>query len=318
VKLLIVILITAIAAFAPGCVEEYRVSLEADPREGGQLSGEGSYRTGTEVTVEAESAEGYLFREWKENGETVHTEKSYRFTVEEDRSLRAVFEEELLEGAAVRYADEHAAGAETIKVLDEEERIIFEYSIAEFRTWAQKHWEEIFEEIPAFADIETVYPEDFAAFDYTAALSPGGGKLAFSIHRYFAATFMSFVGVVNLQTEETALVSTENRGQIGEFLWSPRGTYIAYALNTAKGEAFFLSIDNVEEMEKEFTLSRDDIAAALEEGDPVGMPFFENMGWFEEEKRLQFTTNVRIDGEIEAIEWSIDAGGTDLRKESSQ
>ncbi len=93
-KTLILVLIL-ILIFVAGCPrEEYQVSLESNPQEGGQVSGAGSYSPESKVTVEAEPAEGYVFVRWEENGETVSMEKSYEFTVKEDRNLVAVFQVE--------------------------------------------------------------------------------------------------------------------------------------------------------------------------------------------------------------------------------
>lgn len=78
-----------------------------------------------------------------------------------------------------------------------------------------------------------VYPENLSCFEDTAALSPCGKKFAFSVSDYYAATHMSFVGVVNLETGEVDLVDEENRGRIEKFCWSPEGNCLAYALNTA-------------------------------------------------------------------------------------
>lgn len=313
-NILLLLAFVVVFAFAVGCAEEsYQVNVEAYPSEGGQVTGEGTYPLDTEVSVEAEPAEGYIFKEWQEEGETVSTEKIFKFAVNEDRNLTALFKKEVLTGETVEYADER----KTIKVLNEEGEVVFEYTIDEFKNWAQDNWENIFEETPAFVEERPVDPQNFSFFDDAAALSPGGEKLAFSVHDYYAATFMSFVGIIDLETGEVSLVDEENRGQIDEFFWSPEGMYLAYALNTAKGGGFFLSNDNVDEMTKEFTLSADDIGETVDSENQISLPNFRELEWIEveEETRLKFTADYLEDGQAGTASWSIDAQGTDLRKE---
>ncbi len=81
--------------FATGCAEEHQVELAAEPEEGGSADGAGSYEHKTLVTVKAEPAEGYVLAGWSEDGEIVSEEKDYQFEVVEDRSLVALFEEEV-------------------------------------------------------------------------------------------------------------------------------------------------------------------------------------------------------------------------------
>ncbi len=80
-----------------GCEGTFQVSLEAEPEEGGEVTGEGEYSSETKITIEAQPGEGYFFKEWQEDGKTVSREKSYTFAVEEDRDLVALFEEETVE-----------------------------------------------------------------------------------------------------------------------------------------------------------------------------------------------------------------------------
>jgi len=86
--------------FVPGCeaeeVVEYEINLVAEPEEGGELSGAGVYEKDEydEVTVEAVSAQGYVFEKWLEDGDEVSRDEAYSFALEEDRELTAVFAEE--------------------------------------------------------------------------------------------------------------------------------------------------------------------------------------------------------------------------------
>ena len=70
----------------------YRVTVEAEG--GGTVSGGGTYRRNTTVTVTATAYEGYRFVAWTENGRTVSSSERFTFTILSDRSLVAVFEQE--------------------------------------------------------------------------------------------------------------------------------------------------------------------------------------------------------------------------------
>lgn len=72
-------------------VNQYEVTLEADPEEGGMVSGGGIFDFGTEITVTAEPAEGYDFGGWRMDGQVVATQLNYTFIVEEDVELVAKF-----------------------------------------------------------------------------------------------------------------------------------------------------------------------------------------------------------------------------------
>ena len=76
-------------------VEEYEVTLEADPDEGAEeLIGEGSYEKGEEVAIDVDVAEDYNFVEWQEEEEQYTTDKEYTFDITEDRTFTAILEEE--------------------------------------------------------------------------------------------------------------------------------------------------------------------------------------------------------------------------------
>ena len=76
-------------------VEVYELDLEASPADVGTVEDltdeEGPYLKGEKVTVAADSASGYLFVKWVENGEKVSGDKEYTFEIEADRELTAIF-----------------------------------------------------------------------------------------------------------------------------------------------------------------------------------------------------------------------------------
>ena len=65
-------------------------------------TGGGTYKQGDEVTVTAEDKEGKVFKGWKdESGNIVSTEKSYKFTVSEGKTLTAVYEDKTSGGGEI-------------------------------------------------------------------------------------------------------------------------------------------------------------------------------------------------------------------------
>ena len=57
-------------------------------------TGAGTYKQGDEVTVTAEDKEGKVFKGWQDaSGKIVSTDKSYKFTVSEEKNLTAVYED---------------------------------------------------------------------------------------------------------------------------------------------------------------------------------------------------------------------------------
>lgn len=208
---------------------------------------------------------------------------------------------------------EYAADGEVIRVLDKEKNVIFEYSIDEFRGWVKEHWHDIFEEPPAFGELRDVDPENFFRFDNTASLSPDRNFLAFSVHDYAALTSISFVGIIDFKTAEVKLISEASVGNLQNLIWSPRGSHLAYILDTGRAYGDFLSIDNATELKKEVMLSGDDILDSLENSDPVEfMPRFRNLKWTEDGQKLKFTSNnIKERG---MLNWSINVEGTDLAR----
>ncbi len=67
------------------------ITLEADPQENGQVTGSGTYESGTYCTVTATPNEGYCFVNWTENGNMVSADANYNFIVTGDRHLTAHF-----------------------------------------------------------------------------------------------------------------------------------------------------------------------------------------------------------------------------------
>ncbi len=216
---------------------------------------------------------------------------------------------------------EYTNNGEKIKILNEKNEIIFEYDIFEFQKWAKENWDNIFETRPAFGEVREVNPEYFYVFDNTAAISPSNNFLAFSVNDYAVATNISFVGKINIKTKEISLVKDKNIGGIRALIWSPKETHVAYILDTARSAGDYLSVDNILEMKKEFTLSDDDIIKALMEEEDANyqseiyaelMPDFRNIKWIEKGEKLEFISSSY---DKKAIRWNIDFNGKNLEKE---
>ena len=71
--------------------EAYDIAANADPAEGGMVSGAGTYLEGQTCTLTATANEGFTFVNWTENGNEVSTEAVYSFTVMAGRDLVANF-----------------------------------------------------------------------------------------------------------------------------------------------------------------------------------------------------------------------------------
>ena len=72
-------------------LETFQITAEANPTEGGTITGDDTYSYGATATLTATPAEGYRFVNWTEDNVEVSTGAIYSFTVEADRDLVANF-----------------------------------------------------------------------------------------------------------------------------------------------------------------------------------------------------------------------------------
>lgn len=220
--------------------------------------------------------------------------------------------EVLLKGESLEYGEER----KEIEVFDFEENLIFRFSIEDLREWSEINFEDIFPESPRFVeDVEEteVTYEDFKTFDKTASLSPGGKKLAFSVHDYYTATYMSFVGIVDIKTKEVGLVGEEIEGEVEKLKWAPDKDYLAYSVGTARTRGEKLRVDNMDNLEKSFSFEAEDIFEAMDLEDEAlrahrFMPVFEDLRW--EGEYLFFTAEHPKTGKD--VQWSVRADGEEL------
>jgi len=73
----------------------YTITAIANPAEGGIVTGAGSYCENTSCTLTATPTEGYQFVKWIENGATVSTASTYTFIADRNRTLIALFAQEI-------------------------------------------------------------------------------------------------------------------------------------------------------------------------------------------------------------------------------
>ena len=77
----------------------FTINVSANPVEGGEVRGGGTFREGKECTIKAIPKSVYTFISWTdENGDLVSTDNNYTFTVECDRNLVANFSHNLIGG----------------------------------------------------------------------------------------------------------------------------------------------------------------------------------------------------------------------------
>ncbi len=73
--------------------KQYKITLSAEPEEGGKVVGAGTYEEGREIVIAAEAAEGYEFINWSENDKEISKSTILSFKVTANRSLTAHFKQ---------------------------------------------------------------------------------------------------------------------------------------------------------------------------------------------------------------------------------
>ncbi len=69
----------------------YNVTVDANPASGGEVTGGGLYREGSECTITAIANTGYSFTNWTKNGNVISTNPTYTFEVNEESAYVANF-----------------------------------------------------------------------------------------------------------------------------------------------------------------------------------------------------------------------------------
>ncbi len=213
------------------------------------------------------------------------------------------------------YSVEYHDDGETLQVLDQDESEVTRYTISEFNAWTEENWDDVFEERPSFGEMREVAFTDFHRFDRGASVSPGSDRLAFSVSDYAAASSISFIAILHIDSGDIELVGSSKSGDVDSILWSSDGEYVAYVLNTARSHGDGLSVDNTRTMTETFSLAGEDIVSALDREDDLDplqfMPQFDELVWVDE-ATLQFTSASHVDDD--RVQWSIEADGSDMRQ----
>ena len=71
--------------------QEFNISVSANPTNGGNVTGGGTFTEGQSCTVSASANAGFTFTNWTENGIVVSTNANYTFTVDANHTLVANF-----------------------------------------------------------------------------------------------------------------------------------------------------------------------------------------------------------------------------------
>ena len=120
-------------------LQSFTIAANANPAEGGSVSGAGTYNYNQSCTLIATANEGYDFVNWTENGNVVSNEAAYTFIVTGSRSLTANFELKTFEIVASVDPEEAASisGAGTYNYGDEV-TLTFDRN----EDWAFQNWTE--------------------------------------------------------------------------------------------------------------------------------------------------------------------------------
>jgi M6 family metalloprotease-like protein len=73
-------------------LKSYMISVIANPKDGGTVTGEGTYQYGENITVSATANDNYIFLNWTSNSSIISAETSFSFSATENKDLVANFE----------------------------------------------------------------------------------------------------------------------------------------------------------------------------------------------------------------------------------
>ncbi len=178
----------------------------------------------------------------------------YMPTEDEEVDMENEFAEMELQ---VEFIPEDGIESQEIRVINEENEIMFQLTIDELNQWTQENWD-IFEEEPEVGGRE-VNPGGFRFFDRAASISPNNRNMIFSVSDYAVATTVSFLIVVDIKSGEMNMISNPALGGVEDYFWSEDNNLVAYTLGTARARGDFLRTDNVIDFKKEFMLNEEDI-----------------------------------------------------------
>ncbi len=138
--------------------------------------------------------------------------------------------------------------------------LILNYSLDNFKNWAKNNWKQIFPQTPAFGEIRKVEIDNFNNFS-NLSMSNSKKYLAFVVSDYAVLTDISFIGLIDLKTQEISLVNNEVIGSPRDIIWSTDDYYIAYLIDTARNQGEYLRVDDILSLEKLRKIETIDISA---------------------------------------------------------
>ena len=115
-------------------LQSFTINADANPTEGGTITGGGNYDYGQSCTLTATANEGHYFINWTENGDVVSTDAEYTFVVNSNRDLVANFETQTfeikvsidpMEAATVTGEGPYSYGDEVTLILSRNEDYLF-------------------------------------------------------------------------------------------------------------------------------------------------------------------------------------------------
>ena len=183
----------------------------------------------------------------------------------------------------------------------------FEFTVGAWQAWAEEHLEARLGAPVRIGDQE-MPPSTFDMFG-AAAPSPGGDRVAFTVHAYAMLTTVSIVAVLDAVTLEVDVVSEPAFGGVDEFAWSPGGRFVAYALDTARAQGDGFRIDDLRELRPVRHLTAEYVLAVAPTGPraaepPEWLPMFRDPTWIGD-TRLLVTTNDPSVAEAGERRWSV-------------
>ncbi len=161
-----------------------QIVLQAQPEEGGSVSGGGWYEVDYELTVHAEPHTGYEFSAWKEDNQIVYNQPEYTFTVTDHRELEAHFA--MIEYELTLEVDPQEAASvegDGFYVMDEEVELqVYPADGWTFLYWTDTHGEEVELEnglfiMPAEDVHLTAHFEEIQEYNLTLEVKPDNAGL---------------------------------------------------------------------------------------------------------------------------------------------
>ena len=204
--------------------------------------------------------------------------------------------------------------AVSFDVYDNDDNHVLNFSIDDVNEWSEENWDN-FDETPQvwMRDIEA---GSFTFFDNNLKINKD--KIFFSVHDYAVASYTSFVGIVDIPSWEFDILMEPIRWSIWWFASNEDNTYLWFVQSTGRAAWDFMTVVDLENMEKSFELSEEDILPHLDPDNLIVeegqfMPEFWDLSWWEDGETLRFQTSFITD-DLEYIEWEIDYSWDNLTK----